>query len=203
MDELRIDFLNESTWPAFAALVERHRGVWGGCWCMAFHEEGAGRDTTAQQNRSAKQRRVLAGQAHAALVFDGDRCIGWCQFGSVDELPRIKHRRAYLATAQTPPQWRITCFFVDSSYRRRGVAALALRGALEGIARGGGGVVESYPEDVAARKVSSSFLHNASVSMFEAQGFRRDRRLGTHHWVLRKDVAALPAFPLTLSPTSS
>src|ERR1035438_352786 len=26
--------LDESTWPAFAALVERNKGVFGGCWCM-------------------------------------------------------------------------------------------------------------------------------------------------------------------------
>jgi len=32
--------LDETTWPDFAALVERHNGVWGGCWCMSFHQEG-------------------------------------------------------------------------------------------------------------------------------------------------------------------
>ncbi len=39
--------LDESTWPAFAALVERNNGVFGGCWCMGFHREGVGKDTTA------------------------------------------------------------------------------------------------------------------------------------------------------------
>ena len=34
--------LDETTWPDFAALVERHNGVWGGCWCMAFHGPGRG-----------------------------------------------------------------------------------------------------------------------------------------------------------------
>ena len=28
--------LDESTWPAFADLVERDGGIWGGCWCIAF-----------------------------------------------------------------------------------------------------------------------------------------------------------------------
>ena len=32
--------LEQTTWPDFAQLVERHNGVWGGCWCMGFHEEG-------------------------------------------------------------------------------------------------------------------------------------------------------------------
>jgi len=26
-------------------------------------------------------------------VLDGATCVGWCQFGGTDELPRIKHRR--------------------------------------------------------------------------------------------------------------
>jgi len=29
------------TWAAFAALVERNNGIFGGCWCMGFHPEGA------------------------------------------------------------------------------------------------------------------------------------------------------------------
>ncbi|TIT02971.1 MAG: GNAT family N-acetyltransferase, partial [Mesorhizobium sp.] len=34
--------LDMATWPDFAALVERHNGVWRGCWCMAFHAKGSG-----------------------------------------------------------------------------------------------------------------------------------------------------------------
>ena len=37
----------------------------------------------------------------------------------------------------------------------------------------GGGTVESYPEDVADRSVSGSFLHNATVSLFDRHGFER------------------------------
>jgi hypothetical protein len=39
--------LDESTWPAFAALAERNNGIFGGCWCMGFHPDGVGKDTTA------------------------------------------------------------------------------------------------------------------------------------------------------------
>ena len=155
---------------------------------MAFHAEGVGRGRTAAQNRSEKQCRVREGRAHAALVYDGPACVGWCQFGPTDELPRIKHRRAYLADLGALPDWRITCFFVDRKYRRRGVASTALGGALTEIARRGGGTVESYPEDSEGRSVSSSFLHNGTVSMFESHGFERTRRLGKHHWVLSKVV---------------
>jgi GNAT superfamily N-acetyltransferase len=139
-------------------------------------------------NRAAKKRRVEAGQAHAALVFDGPACVGWCQFGPTDELPRIKHRAEYVKGLGALPDWRITCFFVDRDYRHRGVAAAALEGALTAIARRGGGVVESYPEDIEGRSVSSSFLHNGSISMFERRGFQRTRRLGKRYWVVAKAV---------------
>ncbi len=188
MESLKVRALDETTWPDFARLVERHNGVWGGCWCMNFHSEGVGSGHTAEGNRAAKLRRVQTGRAHAALVYDGAECVGWCQFGPPDELPRIKHRRAYEADLERLPDWRITCFFVDREYRGRGVAATALAGALNAIARAGGGTVESYPEDLEDRSVSSSFLHNGTVSMFESQGFQRTRRLGKRHWVVTRVV---------------
>jgi len=155
---------------------------------MAFHPEGVGRGHTVAGNRAAKECRVREGTAHAALVYAGSDCVGWCQFGSPDELPRIKHRRAYLADLDALPDWRITCFFVDRQHRRQGVAAAALAGALDEIARLGGGTVESYPEDATDRSPSSSFLHNGTVAMFESQGFTRSRRLGKHHWVVTRVV---------------
>ncbi len=183
--------LDPSTWPAFAALVERNNGVWGGCWCMAFHAEGVGKDRAPAQNWSDKQARVQRGEAHAALVFDGETCVGWCQFGSPAELPRIKARRAYEAEPAPPADWRITCLFVDKTQRRRGVAAVALTGALAEIGRLGGGLVESFPEDTADRSVSASFLHNGTLAMFEAAGFARQRRLGKDRWLVTAQVAGI------------
>src|SRR5579872_433450 len=138
-DDFEVRPLDAGTWPAFAALVERHNGVWGGCWCLGFHEEGAPGIRSPEERRACKQARVREGRAHATLVFDGDACVGWCQFGSPDELPRIKHRRAYEQGAQRLPDWRITCFFVDRDHRRHGVASTALDGALAEIADLGGG----------------------------------------------------------------
>ena len=157
---------------------------------MAFHPKGAARGKSAAHNRAEKECRVRAGTAHAALVYDASACVAWCQFGSPDELPRIKRQRAYRDVLTRLPDWRVTCLFVDKSYRRKGVALAALKGALQQVARLGGGIVESYPEDVAGRAVSAAFLHNGSVSMFETEGFDRTRPLGKKHWVVTKVVPA-------------
>ena len=188
--DFRVRALDASTWPDFAALVERHNGVWGGCWCLGFHPESADRGRTVALNRADKECRVREGRAHAALVYDAATCVGWCQFGSPVEITRIKHRKEYEASLVTLPDWRITCFFVDKGYRRRGVAAAGLAAALAEIGRLGGGTVESYPEDVEGRSVSGSFLNNATLAMFESQGFERTRRLGKNHWVVTKTIEA-------------
>ncbi|MFZ0920605.1 MAG: GNAT family N-acetyltransferase, partial [Candidatus Dormiibacterota bacterium] len=115
-------------------MIERHNGVWGGCWCLNFHEEGAARAHSPEQRRDLKEARVREGRAHAALVYDGARCVGWCQYGSTLELQRIKHQQAYQGGLHQVPDWRITCFFVGRAHRHVGVADTALAGALEEIA---------------------------------------------------------------------
>lgn len=185
--------LSAATWPAYAALIEAHNGVFGGCWCMSFHAVTK-KGRTFEERRDEKRALVAAGRAHAALVFEGEACVGWCQFGSPAELPEIKNRKTYTLTQQgPPPAWRITCFFVDRHHRKLGVAAMALGGALDEIGRRGGGTVEAYPEDTSGRMVSPTFLHAGTLAMFEAAGFTVDRQIGKNKWVVQRQVAPVEA----------
>ncbi|MBG6180959.1 hypothetical protein [Arthrobacter sp. CAN_A1] len=71
--------LDASTWDAFAELMERNSGVFGGCWCIGFHPESVQKGL---DHREAKKERVFTDRAHAAVVFDDDGAAqGWCQFG--------------------------------------------------------------------------------------------------------------------------
>jgi len=182
----RIAALDESTWPAFAELVECNNGIFGGCWCMGFHPKDGGTDSAPTTKRERKLNRVLSGTAHAALVFDGGNCVGWCQFGAPDELPRIKSRAAYERERTTLPDWRIACCYVGKGHRRHGVATAALAGALDLIAGLGGGTVEGYPED--AGSVPAGFLYNGALSTYDSLGFIRDRKIGKHRWVVTRVV---------------
>ncbi len=178
--------LDPSTWDAFAELVERNNGVFGGCWCVGWHPEGC---RSAAENRATKEERVRADASHAAVVLDGDGLAqGWCQYGSPQELPRIKHRREYDKDAPPLPDWRITCFYVDPKHRGQGVARAALEGALDQIAQAGGGLVEAIPEVTAGRQTPGRFLFSASVELFEEYGFRRVRQVGKHAWIVNRDV---------------
>jgi len=183
---LLIRELGTETWPDFARAVEKHHGIWGGCWCTSFHLQSGTSGRTAAQNRADKERLVREDRSHAALVYDGADVVGWCQFGPPAELPA--RMSGYRRLDAAPPDWRITCFFVDRDRRGEGVARAALKGALRIIAAKGGGTVDGYPIAIRGKPTSSSFLWSGTESMFVEAGFRPLGALGTSKMAMRKTV---------------
>src|SRR5690606_14541976 len=178
--------LDAATWDAFAELVERNGGIFGGCWCIGWHPESGQRGVSY---RDIKKERVFTDRAHAALAFDENGSAqGWCQYGSAEELSGIKHRRAYEKDAPPLPDWRITCYWVASRHRGQGIARLALEGALAQIAERGGGLVEAIPEVTEGREAQGRFLFSTTVELFEEYGFQRVRQVGKHAWIVSNRI---------------
>ncbi len=178
--------LDASTWDAFAELVERNNGIYGGCWCVAFHAAYYEREIS--DNRALKEQLVRAGDAHAALVIDEHGLAqGWCQYGSTAEL-RLRHRREYHKEPPPAARWRITCIFVDKQHRGQGIARVGLEGALAEIAAAGGGLVEAISETTTGREAQGRFLFSATVELFEQYGFARGRQVGKHAWIVSRDI---------------
>jgi hypothetical protein len=159
--------LDADTWPDFARLVEANNGVWDGCWCMWYHGKDSGVEDSPAARRMAKECRVRQGRAHAALVYAGTGCVGWCQFGS---------RRSCRASTTSVPTSRAIrrCPTGGSpvSSPARDIAATASR----------------LPEDIAGRKASPAFLFNGALSTFERLGFKRSRLIGKYKWVVTRTV---------------
>ena len=103
-----------------------------------------------------------------------------------EELPNIQHRKEYEAALDRSPDYRITCIFVDKKYRRKGLTAIVLHGAVDLIAQAGGGVVEGYPHDNAGQKMS--VLYNSTRSLYERAGFSYLRPKGKRNCVMRRVV---------------
>lgn len=178
--------LDLSTWDAFADLVQRNNGIFGGCWCIAYHVEYV---RGVSDPRTLKEELVADGRARAAMVFDADgQAQGWCQYGTPDEL-NLKHARAYSHDPPPAARWRITCFFVDKRHRGRGIARAALEGALGLIADAGGGLVEAISEVTVGREAQGRFLFSATVELFEEFDFVRVRQVGKHAWIVSREVA--------------
>ncbi len=130
-------------------------------------------------NRERKKELVQKGKAHGVIVYaDDGEPVGWSQYGSREELPRMDHTRSYrgISPRSEGSIWRITCFVVDKNYRR-GVATAALRAVLESIENRGCGLVEAYP--VSETDQGLGYMYAGRASMFEKAEFKRVAHLGT------------------------
>ena len=141
---------------------------------------------TPRRTASASSSACRRGRRTRRSSSTADDCLGWCQFGSPSELPRIKSRKEYEKGLADLPDWRIACNFVGKGHRRKGVASAGLAGALELIARSRRRRGRGLPES--ADSVPAGFLFNGALSTYEKLGFIRDRQIGKHRWVVRKTV---------------
>lgn len=163
-------------------------------------------------NKKDKESLVHEGRSHGVMLYDEDQPVGWCAYGPKPEFPRIDNGRNYrklvllkgkptdskpfaelrVKTPDDPENlWRITCFFVDRDYRKKGVARAALKAALASIKEKGGGTVEAYP--VASKSAKawskwSNWFWFGTTSMFEREKFKVVGPMGPHHLLMRRTI---------------
>ena len=182
------------TYPDFEQIALKQ----GQCWCMYYQRARPIRGKMSTEERkllNQKEKRALVkqGRSHAILVYNGRNPVGWCQYGTRDELPRVDAGRNYRKVeplGASEKLWRITCFFVDKEHRGKGVSKLALKTALDSIRKQGGGIVEAYP--VVSKKMAAvaEWRWFGTPSMFRKEGFRRVADLGTSGVLMRKTITA-------------
>lgn len=188
--------LTKDTLPDFERLFEGRPAPGAHmCWCLYHHgirywPSSPGPRARARQavrNRRQKKALVESGRSHGILVYSKGEPVGWCQYGSWEELPRFESHLSRLRSApddRGKKRWRITCFVVDRKYRKRGVATAALRAALEAIKEKGGGLVEAYP----IRTWGAYREYLGTVSMFKREGFEIVGSFGTSNVLMHRTI---------------
>ena len=188
--------LTTETMPDFERFFEKHPAPGAYlCWCLYHHfsrkrtrSYPSSRKEPAIWNRRRKRELVENNRSHGILVYSGGEPVGWCQYGSWDELPRYDSSSTRPKTsAKTGRLWRITCFTVDRKHRSRGVAKVALRAALDAISRNGGGLVEAYP--ITRWGAYREYL--GTVPMFKKEGYKVVAPFGVNNVVVRKTIRGL------------
>ena len=142
-------------------------------------------------NRAFKEKMVREGRAHAALVLDGDEAVAWADTARC----RSCRTSTTARSGRRPSTWcRTTASPASSSTAATGAGVWRrspCEGPLELIAAQGGGRVEAYPHDLPPeRKISSSFLYNATRTMDERLGFPYERPKGKGNCVMSLEVPA-------------
>src|SRR3954453_4284764 len=81
MRDYQVKPLDSDTWGRVHAARGGAQWCVRCCWCTGFHTFPADKTYNTDANRALKQRLVDEGGPHAALVFDGDEAVAWCEYG--------------------------------------------------------------------------------------------------------------------------
>jgi GNAT superfamily N-acetyltransferase len=140
-----------------------------------------------EENRADFWRIVEQGPPPGLLAFDGELAVGWCQVTPREDLPWMERGRV-LRRVDDAPVWSISCFYIRSAYRRRGVTAALIEAAVKLAAGAGAPALEAIPVDKALPKgVSNDFTGVAST--FRQLGFVEVARRSPARPIMRKDLA--------------
>ncbi len=65
---------------------------------MYYHSQGTfllGGHIRASRNKQDKHALVTKGKSHGIIAYHNGTPVGWCQYGTQDELPRLDASRTY------------------------------------------------------------------------------------------------------------
>lgn len=130
-----------------------------------------------EKNRRSLKRLVDAGEVHAVIAIARRQPIGWCCFGPRESFPRIARMRA-LNRDVSPGTWSVVCFYIPSSWRRKGLGTALLQAATDRALALGANEVEGFPAVPwrADEAVPGAFAWTGVRELFETVGYRRLER---------------------------
>jgi len=167
--------LTPDRWPDFEDLFGK-QGACYGCWCTHFRLPPAvRRDNDRARNKDHIRARIMAGPPPGLLAYESDRAVGWMQIGPRADVPEWNNAGRVSAPvepadAADPSVWAISCFFLRSSARGKGLTHRMVAAGLEHAKGHGARVVEACP--MSQSKDSRSIgLFVGSTRVFEKAGF--------------------------------
>ena len=177
-------------WDDLERLFGPH-GAYSGCWCMFWRLRRAEFSrTSAEQHRAGLRTLVDSGTPPGLLAYRGDEPIAWVSLGPREDFPPLERSRT-LTRVDQQPVWSIVCLFVAKPYRRQGLMAHLLRGAVAYAASQGAQIVEGYPVDPpeGQRVADGSEGYMGLASAFRRAGFVEVARPSEHRTIMRYFVS--------------
>ncbi len=138
-----------------------------------------------EKNRHDFQKLVLTGKVFGCLAFAGDLPVGWCCVGPRADFLRLTTIKA-LQTNWTPTTWSVTCFFIRSAWRRKGVATKLLAEAVKVAKANGASALEAYPVKPYTANIPAAFAWTGIPVLFEKANFTEITPSGNSRPVYRK-----------------
>ena len=185
MPKLKIRPLTPDLWPSLEDLF-LDGGPCSRCWCMYWRIGAAYRRRPSDLNKSDFARIVEQGPPPGLLAFAGDLVVGWCQLTPRDDLPWLD-REWRLKRTDDHPVWSLSCFYIRKGYRRQGITAALIDGAIRIAKKKRIPALEAYPLDA---ELTPSASGTGYVSTFLRAGFTIIARHTPPRPIVRLDLTS-------------
>ena len=117
-------------WDDLEKLFGPH-GAFGNCWCMYWRLKRSDFSKMSGDEKKAALKTLTTGKlAPGVLAYGDGQPIGWCSIGPRADFSPLDRSRT-LKRVDDTPVWSIVCFFIARPYRRQGVMAALLSGAVD------------------------------------------------------------------------
>jgi GNAT superfamily N-acetyltransferase len=181
---LRFHPLTADRWSDFEKLFGV-RGACGGCWCMLWRlKRSEFEHRKGEDNKRAMKAIVDSGEVPGILAYVEDMAVGWCAVAPRDRFPALDRSRILKKVDETPV-WSIACFFIEKTYRNKGLSVRLLRAAIEYVKKQGGTVLEGYPVEPKKDKTPDAFAWTGLASAFETADFMEVARRSETRPIMR------------------
>lgn len=171
--EITVRSLTSDDWPVIETLFGKN-GACGGCWCMTWRVPQGGKlweESKGAKNKRSFRKLVTSGNVFGCLAFAGDEPVGWCCIGPRADFPRLLRVKA-LQRASNEGTWSVTCFFIRSGWRNRGVASALLERTVKLARDYGAKELEGYPvKPYGDGRIPAAFAWTGVPRLFEREKF--------------------------------
>ena len=180
--------VTKELWRDLEALFGE-RGACGGCWCMLWRltrKEFEARK--GEGNRLALKAIVQSGEEPGLLAFHDRKPVGWCAIAPRQRYSALARSRV-LKPVDDRECWSVACFFIEKSFRRKGVSVKLLRAATEYARSKGAMLVEGYPVEPKTEKdLAPAFAWTGIPGAFLSVGFREVARRSPTRPIMRLEL---------------
>jgi len=141
------------------------------CWCLSWRLSSRENRELTGTARADKVRELCSRDLAPGVIahLDGE-VAGWAGIAPRSELHPFANSRK-IPHVDDLPVWSLWCIRVRPGYRKQGVTAALIEGAVEYARASGAPAVESYPTDNGDRRVDLTMAFVGTRRMFEKAGF--------------------------------